>query len=248
MKLTATLVAALMASSTNAILGAKPPKPVKPHIVDGFAWKDPFALQAMSAFEPACEATSKFNHLEYTLHDLMGDPPLGLKPWSDGLKKLFSEREYPGGWSGWDKHGYDRTILRMDYVDIPLELRKWIEEQERTGGSGKGLFGVFVKPASVNDTITEVAPVPAEGSTDRSADGDKVAIFAPGAIYHVLPLWAAEDSKCKDDLLDLTKYKPQPKSGNVVGWATHTEPKKDKSAEFTIKVQSLREKNAKDEL
>ena len=199
MKLTATLplVAALMASSTDAFLGAKPPKPVKPHLVDGFVWKDPFALEAMTAFEPACEATTKFNILEYTLHDLMGDPPKGLKPWAEGLKKLFSEREYPGGWAGWDRHGYDRAILRMDYADVPLELRKWIEEQERSGGAGKGLFGVFVKPESVNDTISEVAPVPSADSTDRSADDGKVAIFAPGAIYHVLPLWAAEDSNCK---------------------------------------------------
>lgn len=193
------LAAALLASSAEALIGGgPPPKPnVKPHIVDGFAWRDPFALEAMATLEPACEVTKKFQVSEFTLNDLLVKAPQGLKPWASGLKKLFSEREYPGGWAGIDVHGLEREILSMEYTDVPLELRKWIEEQERTEGAGKGLFGVFDKPQTANDTITEPVTIPSADSVDRSLDEGRVAIFAPGAIYHVLPLWAAEDSNCK---------------------------------------------------
>lgn len=200
MKLTSTLplVAALMASSTEAVGGGQKKPDIKPHIVDGFVWKDPFALDAIAAFEPACEATRKFDMLEFTLENLMESPPKGLKPWAAGLKALFSTREYPGSWAGYDRHGYDRAILQMEYADIPLEARRWIEEQERTGGAGKGLFGVFEKPQSENDTISEMVAIPDDaGSVDRSLDKDRVAMFAPGALYYALPLWAAEDSNCK---------------------------------------------------
>lgn len=50
-----------------------------------------------------------------------------------------------------------------------------------------------------------------------------------------------------DDLLDLSKYKPEPESGKVVGWATHKESN-GKKAEFRVVVQSLKEKASKDEL
>lgn len=250
MQLTATLplVAALMASSVVAFGNAPPPK-VDPHIVDGFAWKNPFEGEAIAAFEPACEATKKFDMLEFTLLNLLEKPPKGLRPWSKGLKTLFSAREYPGSWAGYDRHGNDRAILKMEYADIPLAARRWIENEERSGGAGKGLFGIFEKPQNENDTITETVPIPEDAdSVDRSLDTKRVAIFAPGALYYALPLWAAEDSNCKDDLLDLTKYHSEPAKGNVVGWMSHTAPK-DRVAQFTVKVQSLKEKAAsKDEL
>lgn len=186
---------ALMASSVEAIDSKPPPNNVTPHLVDGWAWKDPFPEAKESSFEPSCEAVQHFFGLEYTLHELMEEPPNGLKPWAPGLKKLFSERQYPGGWSGYDRHGYDRSIMKMDYTDVPVPLREWIEEQERTGGEGKGLYGVFKKPTDEDDQIDDIVETLAE--VDRKADEDKVVIFAPGAIYHVLPLWVAETSDCK---------------------------------------------------
>lgn len=204
MKLTTTLplVAALMASSIEAKGAGYEPPNVKPHVVDGFVWKDPFAQEAMSAFEPACEVTKKFDHREFTLHNLMEKPPMGLKPWAEGLKTLFSAREYPGSWAGYDRHGYERAILKMEYADIPLAARQWIEDQERSNGVGKGLFGIFEKPQNENDTISAVVEIPEVDSVDRSLDSNRVAIFAPGALYYALPLWAAEDSNCKGISLD----------------------------------------------
>jgi hypothetical protein len=198
MKFTTLSVAAavLLAGSTEAVF-QKPPKPVKPNLVDGFLWRDPFKSAAIEAFDSSCEATRKFDTFEYTLHDLMAEEPKGLKAWSKGLKKIFSEREYPGGWSGYDRHGYDRAILRMAYTDVPLAVREWIEEQERTSGEGKGLYAVFSLPKDAEEEVEDVVGVPQADQVDRSEDKLKTVIFAPGALYHILPLWVAEGSNCQ---------------------------------------------------
>lgn len=44
-----------------------------------------------------------------------------------------------------------------------------------------------------------------------------------------------------DDLLDLTKYKPKPQDGAVVGWPEHKKPKENKM-EFKVAVRSLKAK------
>jgi len=183
---------AFLASTAHAF-GAKPsPKPTK---VETFKWKYPFEPEAMANYNAACEASQKFDAQEYTLHTLMDKPPLGLGPWATGLKEFFTGREYPGGWGGWDRHLHDRNLLKMEYSDMPLKVREWIEEQERTEGPGKGLFAVFQKPKDDDDTIDSTVEV--KESVDRSGDGEKVAIFAPGAIYEILPLWVAEGSNCE---------------------------------------------------
>lgn len=200
MKLSVLPVAlALVASSSAAIERRPPPNNITPHLVDGWLWKDPFPAAQEAGLQPTCEVTKHFWALEYTLHDLVEKPPYGLKPWAGALKKFFSQREYPGSWSGYDKHGYDRALLKMDYTDVPLAVRKWIEEQDRTGGEGKGLFGVFTKPEEGNDKVGDVVETP-EGEVDRSEDENKVVIFAPGGIYHTLPLWVAESSECPGEL------------------------------------------------
>ena len=118
----------------------------------------------------------------------------------DGLKKFFTGREYPGGWSGIDVHGPSRSLLMMEYVDVPIKVKAWIEEKEPEDDKGKPLFAVFQKPtevnAKVNDTVDVSSPV------DRSLDEDKIMVFAPGAIYHILPLWAAGGGgDCQGNLL-----------------------------------------------
>lgn len=255
------LVAALLAYQAEAIISKPPPNNITPHIVEGFVWADPFPQSAQS-YEPTCEAAKHFWGLEYTLHDLTNDPPKGLKPWAEGLKGFFKQRQYPGGWSGYDRHGYDRTIMKMEYTDVPVEVRQWIENEARTDGPGKGLFGVFRKPTDAEEAIEEAIKFDAE--VDRADDTNKVLIFAPGAIYHILPLWVAGESSCKgeklhttyfdgravneksirtDQLLDLDSYKPIPADGNVIGWADHKRPQ-DHKTEFRVTVQALKEKPA----
>lgn len=194
---TAQIAVPLLASTAQAMFGNKePPKPT-PNLVDGFAWKDPFASAEIASFESTCEASHVFQALEYTLHDLMKKPPEGLWTWATGLKKFFADRQYPGGWSGYDRHLHDRGILLMDYDQVPLDLRLWIEEEDRNGGNGKGLFAVFDKPKVEGDTFDSVVKFPEVNEVDRSTDAEKVVLFAPGAIYHVLPLWVADGSQCR---------------------------------------------------
>ena len=46
-----------------------------------------------------------------------------------------------------------------------------------------------------------------------------------------------------DDLLDLSKYKPEPEDGAVVGWPQRKKPK-NKEMEFKVTVQALKSKPA----
>ncbi|KAJ3519567.1 hypothetical protein NM208_g14078 [Fusarium decemcellulare] len=235
-----TLASILLAGTTQAFQLRQPP-PID--LVKGFDWKDPFSLEAMAAFQPSCEAKASFEALEYTLHELMEPPPQGLKPWAQGLKKSFTGREYPGGWSGLDHHLHGRSLLLMDYHKLPLSVREWIEEQERTDGDGKALFAILDKPKDDKYEIEQVVDFPAADKIDRSNDEQRVAIFAPGAIYGILPLWAAEGSECKDQLSDLTRYKTTPVDGGVAAWVEHSEPK-DHKTEFNIRAQVLKASDA----
>ncbi|KAI8669028.1 hypothetical protein NCS57_00716200 [Fusarium keratoplasticum] len=240
-RITGCLASALLAGATQAFQMRQPP-PVD--LVQGFDWKNPFALEAMSAFQPACEVETSFSALEYTLHELMDPPPNGLKPWAKGLKEVFDGKEYPGGWSGLDYHLHGRSLLLMDYDKLPLTVREWIEEQERSDGKGKALFAILEKPKTEEDELEHVVEFPAADRIDRSGDEQKVAIFAPGALYGVLPLWAAEASKCKGQLVDLTKYDTKPVDGGVVAWIEHSQPE-DHSMKFDIKAQVLKASNTK---
>ncbi|KAI5462719.1 hypothetical protein BGZ63DRAFT_384598 [Mariannaea sp. PMI_226] len=240
----------LLGASSSRVYAYKRQAPVE--IVENFDWKDPFQSEAISSFEPACESKASFDVLEYTLHDLMEPYPSGLKPWANGLREVFSDREYPGSWAGLDRHLHDRSLLLMGYEKIPLVVREWIEEQERSDGQGKALFAVFEKPKKDKDEVTSVVEFPSAEKIDRSQDEKKVAIFAPGALYGILPLWSAEGSNCKDTLLDLAKYKATPEDGGVVGWIAHSSPQGKKS-QLEVKVQVLKAKlpqetGSKDEL
>ncbi|KFA60737.1 hypothetical protein S40285_04716 [Stachybotrys chlorohalonatus IBT 40285] len=235
------VAALLLAGSANALFGKKPPPKPKTEVVSGFKWNNPFEADTISDYEADCGATSTFNAYEYTLHDLMAKFPEGLGAWAPGLKSLFSQREYPGSWGGWDRHLHDRSILLMEYKNVPSEVRNWIEEQDRTDGPGKGLFGVFKKPTEEEEKIKETVTFSEEGENKRGKDEDMVVIFAPGALYEVLPLWTAGDSPCKDDLLDLSKYKPTPEAGAVVAWPENQKPTQ-KKMEFVVKAQVLKAK------
>ncbi|KAF5023850.1 hypothetical protein F66182_4108 [Fusarium sp. NRRL 66182] len=235
-----TFASAMLTGLTQAFRMQQPPSV---DLVQGFDWENPFALDAIVSFRPVCEAKARFEALEYTLHELMEPPPKGLKPWAKGLKDVFAEKEYPGGWLGLDPHLHDRSLLLMNYDQLPLLVREWIEQQERSNGAGKALFAVLEKPKNDGDKIEKVVAFPEADKIDRSEDKNKVAIFAPGAVYGILPLWTAEASECKDQLADLSKYGPKPSDGGVVAWVEHTKPQDHKMA-LDIKVQALKTKES----
>ncbi|KAK1673792.1 hypothetical protein BDP55DRAFT_669236 [Colletotrichum godetiae] len=244
------LAATLLATATSAFQVGKPPMPqAKTTMADNFPWRDPFTSATTDAYTPTCSSSKTFSATQYTLHDLFDKPPTGLFPWGDGLKTFFSGREYPGGWAGLDRHMYDRNVLMMEYADVPVRVREWIEEEERADGTGKGLFAVFEKPAGEGDKVTERVEIADE--VDRELDGGRVAIFAPGALYPVLPLFVADGSDCEATLADLGSYQAVPKDAAVVAWpVSHTRPdtaNDKRDIEFTVKAQVLKTKEGASE-
>lgn len=249
---------ALLLSPCLAAVGpASPQSPVPPKVdptkLDSFTWRDPFSSPKIHQFDPACEASRTFPAFEYQLHDLSDPEPKGLLPFRERLLAIFGQRNYPGGWDGMDAHGYERNLLKMEYKDVPVQVREWIATQEESAGPGKGLFAVLDKTKK-NDE---------EGEESTLNDEDKIVLFAPGAIYETLPLWLAQDSGCEGKtelfemlsldttinlalagtLTDLSKYSPKFVDGGVVGWPIeYTYPSRSKgerNMSFTLKAQVL---------
>jgi len=215
-----------------------------------FKWTNPFEHKDIDHFRPLCGAERTFHAREYLLDDISEEAPRGLAAYQTALKAVFNSRQYPGSWDGIDPHGYDRNLLQMEYTDVPVKVREWIEEQERSNGEGKGLFAVFKKPPAGAHAVTTVK-VP-EVSTPpelRADDKEKTVLFAPGAIYSTVPLWVADDSECQDLLSDIKKYSPKLTDGGVVGYPIRkTRAKRwvnKRDAEFTVKAEVVKSKPVK---
>ncbi|KAJ4404086.1 hypothetical protein N0V85_004949 [Neurospora sp. IMI 360204] len=248
--------------------------PGKPDLIPNWPWHNPFAdpnntrvtisseseASSPTRFVPTCSSQRTFRATEYLLDDLQELPPQGLIPWVEALRKVFTNRQYPGSWDGVDPHGYDRNMLMMEYVDVPLKVRRWIEEEEWSStdeedgkGKGKGLFAVLAKAdvdkgekiVATATSLREKKPGTEEEERKwRDGDGSRVVIFAPGAVYENAPLWVAEGSECEETLSDITKYTSKPTDGAVVAYpvdktrADRAEGKRE--MEFTIKAQVLK--------
>lgn len=269
MKLEALLTFALLTGAVTAVGPASPNSPPrlrgKREKMADWKWPNPFESPRHKKFDAACEVERLFEAKEYMLDDLSEKGPGGLLAYRDALKQVFAMREYPGSWDGIDPHGYDRNLLLMGYDEMPLKVREWIEEQERTDGPGKGLFAVYNRPVSGTRALHTIK-IPAENPVSeewRERDNRRVALFAPGALYEVLPLWVAEGSGCEsktstllpfrepsiltvavDPLLDLSKYSGKLVDDGVVAypvhwtWAKRGQGKRE--IEFRVKAQVLK--------
>ncbi|KAL2127607.1 hypothetical protein VTI74DRAFT_10432 [Chaetomium olivicolor] len=255
MKLSPTLLAAgLLAATAHAIGPSSPAQPPrlkgKPTKMDAWRWPNPFTSAAYTSkkFVPSCTTAATFSAREFLLDDLSEEPPLGLLPYREALKQVFSTREYPGSWDGIDPHGYDRNLLMMEYKDVPLKVREWIEEQERSDGKGKGLFAVYEKHKDGDEEgVKGTVKVPAleeSGEEWRKGDEGRVVVFAPGAVYEVAPLWVAAGSDCEDALLDLEKYSGELADGGVVAYPVNrTKPNRwldKREMEFKVQAEVLK--------
>ncbi|GAB1316468.1 hypothetical protein MFIFM68171_06678 [Madurella fahalii] len=250
MKFEALLTFALLTGAATAIGPSSPKSPPrlrgKREKMENWKWSNPFESPLHKKFDAACEVERLFKAEEYLLDDLSESGPGGLLAYRDALKQVFAMREYPGSWDGIDPHGYDRNLLMMGYDEMPLKVREWIEEQERTDGPGKGLFAVYNRPMTGTRALHTIK-IPAETPVSeewRAKDDRRVALFAPGALYEVLPLWVAEGSGCEDSLLDTSKYSAKLADGGVVAypinwtWAKRGQGKRD--IEFRVKAQVLK--------
>jgi hypothetical protein len=164
-----------------------------PEVVSTFKWRDPFGAYAETpaGFAAACSAEAEFAARQYKLRDHMAEPPRGFSPWADALSPVFRGKPFPGSWGGWDEHGMNRQIVVMDYADVPVAVKDWIESPE---GKEKSWFAVYDKPAEEGQKVNETAP-PRASSEEKGEN--QVMIFAAGALYEILPLWLADASGCK---------------------------------------------------
>lgn len=194
---TASLLALASISTTAYAAGKKVPPKAKAHTVEGFAWPNPFESVALKDYSATCEASASLPATEFQLHDLYEEAPLGLLPWADALKEFFSGHEYPGGWEGQDPHGYDRLVLKMEWKDVPAKARQWIEK------NGGALFGIYKKPDGEGKKVSKRATPSADGKLE-----DHVVIFAPGALYGILPLFVANGSACEGMLSQASLWPP----------------------------------------
>jgi hypothetical protein len=168
-----------------------------PAVVPGFKWSDPYngdgaALPSVpSGFRATCETVATFAATEHLLRDLKKPLPLGLSPWAESLKTFFGGRPYPGSWDGADISGLTREVIVMEYKAVPKAVRDWIDEKrQEEEGNDKYLFGVYGKPRKSNEKILRQAKI------GEHEDHEKIILFAPGALYEILPLWVAEGSGC----------------------------------------------------
>lgn len=282
MKTTSLLSAAAYATVALAVGPPVPENaerlPGKPSLMTNWSWPNPFPsdpnnpritisseseASSPTRFLATCSSERTFKATEYLLDDLQELPPQGLIPWVEALRKVFTNRQYPGSWDGIDPHGYDRNMLMMEYSEVPEKVRRWIEEEEWAAdseeegkdvkkGKGKGLFAVLAKAdvdkgEKIVATATSLRQKPATKEEEkewRAGDKNRVVIFAPGAVYENAPLWVAEGSDCEETLSDITKYTAKPAEGAVVAYPVHktqadrAEGKRE--MEFTIKAQVLK--------
>lgn len=42
---------------------------------------------------------------------------------------FYNKQLYPGSWSGIDKHGNDRELIKMDMNDLPWKVREWLKNE-----------------------------------------------------------------------------------------------------------------------
>ncbi|KAF3355879.1 hypothetical protein VdG1_06617 [Verticillium dahliae VDG1] len=122
-------------------------------------------------------------------------------------------------------------------------LKEWIEAQASGKTADHGLFALFQKPKDKHQKVDDQVVVP-EAGLDRADDASRVVLFAPGALYKILPLFVAESSNCADVLEDLSKYSPDAVDGGVVAWPiSHSRPnlrEKKRDIEIVIKAQVLK--------
>ncbi|KXX81382.1 hypothetical protein MMYC01_201265 [Madurella mycetomatis] len=238
-------------------------------VVPTFKWTRPFPDDGTDpgGFDVNCRAQGTFHGKLYKLKDLPENPPAGLSPWQEAIDVFLKKRDYMGSWDGVDHKGQDREVVMMEWVDVPVTVRHWIEEQQaddRETNENKWMFAVLEKPKKEGDKIygtvkPKATASPAATATEQGQGGqqeqvqaqvenvpdipdkDKIVVFSAAAVYEILPLWVSKGSKCERELGNLAKYKPQAVDHSVLAWVVdHTKPQRDLGKrDITFKVEAM---------
>jgi hypothetical protein len=220
-------------------------------------------------FEAPCRSEKTFNAKQYVLAQLD-------KSWKPAVNEILGDHQphpHPGGWEDGERDGGDSVVI-MEYADVPTAVRDWILEQYRArkadGTRRWWLFGIAEKPregqdAKFIDPAESLVVGEAEGGMRQELpDKDKVLMFAPRALYEILPLWVAKKSSCEGkflhakechneiyvsllsltsfaaDFLNLAKYDDHAEEGGVVAWPMERTPPnvKDNDPSISFKIRA----------
>lgn len=222
----------ILPSSLVLILGARATCASQyPGHVKDFHWTRPFPYDNTAPLhtETKCEVTRTFRAEQWTLGDLRSSP------WRTAIDTYTGWHSYPGSWEGADHGSQQRQYLIMDWLDVPVPVRRWVDAEEhhdrKEGTQGKWwMFGQFERPI----TLRRYGDLDRNGTSVQ--DADKVLLFAPAAMYEILPLWVAEGSECDGnvlyypdafehnidrrtaEMLDLSNYSSHPTDNSVIAW------------------------------
>jgi hypothetical protein len=140
----------------------------------GALWTATWNTTTLSPYTPLCHTTTTHRATLYKLSQLYPD----LESYAPQLKVFYNKQQYPGSWSGIDKHGNERELLMMELGSLPRKVREWIGRESTQ------------RHYSVHD--------------GEDVEGDGVVFFAPGAVYPILPLWVEdrEEEGCASEYSD----------------------------------------------
>ncbi|KAF3008405.1 hypothetical protein E8E13_001367 [Curvularia kusanoi] len=107
---------ALASSDTPSEPPAADPTPA------GALWTATWNASTLSPYTQSCATRSTYKAAIYKLSQLYPD----LEEFAPQLKVFYNKQLYPGSWSGIDKHGNDRELIKMDLAELPKKVREWI--------------------------------------------------------------------------------------------------------------------------
>lgn len=163
--------------------------------VHSFKWERPFPYDDSPPLnmDTKCEVEKSFRAEQWKLKDLQAP-----SPWAPAIETFLGWHPYVGSWEGADPDADEREFLIMEWTEVPRPVREWIENQHANKGNLNSrwwLFGIFEKPSEGEKVATW--PSVAVGERAPAKDEDRVVLFAPAAMYEILPLWVGEGSECE---------------------------------------------------
>lgn len=106
-------------SSPDSAPPTEDPTPV------GALWTATWNSSTLAPFTQSCRTLTTHRGSIYKLSQLYPD----LETYAPQLKVFYNKQLYPGSWSGIDKHGNDRELIKMDMNDLPWKVREWLKNE-----------------------------------------------------------------------------------------------------------------------
>lgn len=129
----------------------------------GALWTASWNDSTLSPYTKSCATKSTYKAAIYTLKQLYPD----LETFAPQLKVFYNKQLYPGSWSGVDKHGNDRELLKMDMADLPWKVREWIKKESTQRHYSVHDDIVFFAPGA----IYPILPLWVEGGDEVGCSG-----------------------------------------------------------------------------